>query len=115
MAFKNNLKHKKLNIRRDDIVKVISGKEAGKTGKVLKVLPKKNRVVVEKLNMVKRHQRPGPHSRQGGIIEKEGPIQISNLMVVCPKCTDPSPMGRRVLEDGTRMRFCKKCDEVIDS
>lgn len=115
MAAKADLKHKKLNIRRDDIVKVLTGKEAGKTGKVLKVLPKKNRVVVEKLNMMKRHQRAGAHSRQGGIIEKEGPIHISNLVVVCPKCTDPSRMGRKVLEDGSRVRFCKKCHEVVDS
>jgi large subunit ribosomal protein L24 len=102
------------HIKKNDTVMVIAGKEKGKTGKVLKILPKKGRAVVEKVNFIKRHMRPGAHSRQGGIVEKENPISISNLMVVCGKCTDPTRVGRRVLEDGSRVRYCKKCDEIIE-
>lgn len=105
---------KKYHIKKNDTVMVIAGKEKGKTGKVLRILPKKDRAVVEKVNFIKRHTRPGPHSRQGGIIEKESPIHISNLMVVCGKCTDPTRVGRRILEDGNRVRYCKKCDEIIE-
>jgi large subunit ribosomal protein L24 len=102
------------HIKKNDTVMVIAGKEKGKTGKVLKILPKKDRAVVEKVNFIKRHMRPGAHSRQGGIVEKENPISISNLMLVCGKCTDPTRVGRRVLEDGSRVRYCKKCDEIIE-
>ena len=105
---------KKYHIKRDDVVMVIAGKEKGKTGKVLKIMSKKDRAVVEKVNFIKRHMRPGAHSRQGGIIEKESPIQMSNLMVVCGKCTDPTRVGRQVLEDGKRVRYCKKCDEILE-
>jgi len=107
-------KGSKYHIKKNDTVMVVAGKEKGKTGKVLRVLPKKDRAVVEKVNFIKRHMRPGAHSRQGGIIEKENPINISNLMVVCGKCTDPTRVGRRVLEDGSRVRYCKKCDEIIE-
>ena len=102
------------HIKKDDKVMVIAGKEKGKTGKVLRIFPKKDRAVVEKINFIKRHMRPGAHSRQGGIVEKENPINISNLMVVCGKCTDHTRVGRRVLEDGSRVRYCKKCDEIIE-
>jgi len=102
------------HIKKNDTVMVIAGKEKGKTGKVLRILPKKDRAVVEKVNFIKRHMRPGAHSRQGGIVEKENPINISNLMVVCGKCTDPTRVGRKVLEDGSRVRYCKKCDEIIE-
>jgi large subunit ribosomal protein L24 len=104
----------KYHIKKNDTVMVVAGKEKGKTGKVLRILPKKDRAVVEKVNFIKRHMRPGAHSRQGGIVEKENPINISNLMVVCGKCTDPTRVGRRVLEDGSRVRYCKKCDEIIE-
>ena len=107
-------KESKYHIKKNDKVMVIAGKEKGKTGKVLRVLPKKDRAVVEKVNFIKRHMRPGAHSRQGGIVEKENPINISNLMVVCGKCTDHTRIGRRVLEDGSRVRYCKKCDEIIE-
>jgi len=99
---------KRYHIKRDDIVMVIAGKEKGKTGKILRIFPKKDRAVVEKVNFIKRHTRPGAHSRQGGIVEKENPI------LVCGKCTDPSRVGRRVLEDGKSVRYCKKCDEIIE-
>ena len=107
-------KQSRYHIKKNDTVMVIAGKEKGKTGKVLRILPKKDRAVVEKVNFIKRHMRPGPHSRQGGIVEKENPINISNLMVVCSKCTDPTRVGRRVLEDGSRVRYCKKCDEILE-
>ena len=107
-------KGSKYHIKKNDKVMVVAGKEKGKTGKVLRILPKKDRAVVEKVNFIKRHMRPGAHSRQGGIVEKENPINISNLMVVCGKCTDPTRLGRKVLEDGSRVRYCKKCDEIIE-
>jgi len=107
-------KESKYHIKKNDKVMVIAGKEKGKTGKVLRIFPKKDRAVVEKVNFIKRHMRPGAHSRQGGIVEKENPINISNLMVVCGKCTDPTRVGHRVLEDGSRVRYCKKCDEIIE-
>ncbi|MGQ9484742.1 MAG: 50S ribosomal protein L24 [Desulfosoma sp.] len=105
---------KKYHIKKNDTVMVIAGKEKGKSGKVLRILTKKDRAVVEKLNMVKRHMRPGAHSRQGGIVEKEAPIHISNLMVICSKCTDPTRVGYKILDDGRKARFCKKCGEIID-
>uniref|UniRef100_A0A832A4E4 Large ribosomal subunit protein uL24 n=1 Tax=Desulfacinum infernum TaxID=35837 RepID=A0A832A4E4_9BACT len=105
---------KKYHIKKNDTVMVIAGKEKGKSGKVLRILTKKDRAVVEKLNMVKRHMRPGAHSRQGGIVEKEAPIHISNLMIICSKCTDPTRVGYKNLEDGRKVRFCKKCGELID-
>jgi len=107
-------KRKSYHIKKNDTVMVIAGKEKGKSGKVLRIVPKKDRAVVEKVNFIKRHMRPGAHSRQGGIIEKENPIHISNLMVVCGKCTDATRTGRRILEDGSRVRYCKKCDEIIE-
>ena len=107
-------KGSRYHIKKNDTVMVLTGKEKGKTGKVLRILPKKDRAVVEKVNFIKRHMRPGAHSRQGGIVEKENPINISNLMVVCGKCTDPTRVGRKVLEDGSRVRYCKKCDEIIE-
>jgi len=101
-------------IRKNDKVMVIAGKEKGKIGTVLKLIPQTDRAVVEKLNMVKRHTKPGGKSAQGGIIEKEAPIHISNLMIVCGKCAEPARMGRKILEDGSKVRYCKKCGEIID-
>ena len=106
---------KKFRIRKDDKVMVIAGKDAGKLGKVLKVLRKKDRVLVEKVNMVKRHMRANPYRQQpGGIVEKEMPIHVSNLMVVCSACTKPTRVGYRHTEDGKKLRFCKKCNEVME-
>jgi len=105
---------KKYHIKKNDTVMVIAGKEKGKSGKVMRIIPKKDRAIVEKLNMVKRHMRPGPQSRQGGILEREGSIHISNLMLLCSKCTDPTRVGYKILEDNRKVRFCKKCNEVID-
>jgi large subunit ribosomal protein L24 len=102
-------------IRRDDTVKVIAGKERGKTGKVLRVIRKKDRALVEKLNFVKRHLRPGtPSTPQGGIIEREAPIPLSNLKLICPKCNKAMRPGFVRLETGTRVRVCSECGEQID-
>lgn len=103
-------------IRKDDKVVVTTGKDRGKIGKVLKVLKKKNRVLVEKVNMVKKHQKPNPYLRQpGGIDEKEMPLEMSNVMLVCDACAKPTRVGYRFTEDGKKIRFCKKCNEQIGS
>jgi len=105
---------KVMHVKKNDLVMVIAGKEKGKTGKILKIISKKNRVVVEKVNFIKRHQRPTGQIRQGGIIEKEGPIQVSSVMIMCSKCNRPVRIGKRVLEDGKKVRVCKKCGEDLD-
>jgi large subunit ribosomal protein L24 len=105
---------KHVHVKKDDQVKVIAGKEKGKTGKILRVLATKDSVLVEKVNLVKRHTRPSSQHRQGGIIEKESPIHISNVMIICTKCNSVVKMGRKLLEDGVKVRSCKKCGEVID-
>lgn len=108
------MKAKRYHIKKDDRVMVISGKERGKVGKVLKILPKQDRVVIEKINMIKRHTRPGGMAQKGGIIEKEGSLPISNVALVCSKCTDPTRIGRKKLDDGNRVRVCRKCGETLD-
>jgi len=102
-------------IKKEDKVKVIAGKDKGKIGKVLKVNRKKNRLLVEKINMVKRHTRPSQKARQGGIIEKEMPIQRSNVMVMCNKCVKAARIKMQRLEDGHKVRVCVKCGETLDS
>jgi large subunit ribosomal protein L24 len=101
-------------IKKNDKVIVIVGKEKGKIGTVLKIDAEKGRVVVEKVNMVKKHAKPSAKTAQGGIIEKEGPLSISNVMIVCNKCTEPTRIGMRALEDGSKVRVCKKCGEPMD-
>ncbi len=103
-----------MNIRRDDTVLVISGKYRGKKGKVIRAFPALNRVVVQGVNLRKRHRRPSKDLPQGGIVEAEGPIDRSNVMLVCPKCSKPTRIGARILEDGKKVRICKKCGEAID-
>jgi len=105
---------KKYRIKKNDVVQVIAGKDKGKTGKVMRLVPKKDRAIVEKINMVKRHLKPSQQNRQGGILDKEAPIAISNLMLVCSKCTDPTRVGYKILDDDRKVRFCKKCGEVLD-
>lgn len=105
---------KKYRIKKNDVVQVITGKDKGKTGKVMRLVPKKDRAIVEKINMVKRHMKPSQQNRQGGILDKEAPIAISNLMLVCSKCTDPTRVGYKTLDDDRKVRFCKKCGEVLD-
>jgi large subunit ribosomal protein L24 len=111
---------KDFHVRKGDIVHVIAGKERGpidgkaKRGKVLKVLREDGRIIVEKMNMIKRHTRPGKTNRQGGIVEREGAIHVSNVMVVCPKCDRPTRVKSVFLEDGSKVRACRKCDEILD-
>lgn len=100
-------------IRCGDIVSVIAGKDKGKTGKVLRVLPTQNRCLVERINLIKKHMRRSRQEQQPGIIEKENPIHISNLMLFCNKCHRPTRVGFSVLQDGSKVRVCKKCKEVI--
>jgi large subunit ribosomal protein L24 len=102
------------HVRRGDTVAVIAGRERGKRGKVLRVLPIGGRVLVEKLNMMKKHQRPTQKLRQGGIIERESPLALSNVLVVCARCNRPSRSGIKKLADGRKQRICKRCGESID-
>jgi len=106
-------KHKHSFIKKSDKVIVLAGKEQGKIGNVLKVDAVKGRAIVEKVNMVKRHSRTGSKGSKGGIIEKEAPIHISNLMLICNKCAEPTRIGTRILEDQSRVRVCKKCGELL--
>ena len=105
---------KKYHVKKDDQVMVMAGKEKGKTGKLLRVIAKKEGALIEKVNFVKRHSRPSGQNRQGGIIEKEAPVPLSNIMIICAKCTVPVKVGRKILDDGKRVRYCKKCGEHID-
>jgi len=104
----------KLHIKRNDQVKVIAGRELGKQGKVLKVFPKTQRAIVEGLNFIKKAERPSQKMSQGGIIEKEAPMHISNLMVICRHCRQPTRTGTRRTEGGKVVRLCKKCGEVLE-
>lgn len=101
-------------IRKDDTVEVISGKDRGKRGKVLKVQPKDNRVIVEGINILHRHMKPTQDMPQGGIVENEGPIHISNVQLVCPRCDEKVRPEVGFKDDGTKVRVCKKCGKDID-
>ena len=104
-----------INIKKDDKVKVIAGKDKGKVGKVLKVSGKKNRLLVENINVVKRHTKPNAQNRQGGILESEALIHWSNVMLMCTKCIEPVRVKKQTLDDGKTVRICKKCNEIIDA
>lgn len=106
------MKRVKTYLRKNDRVMVMAGKDRGKVGKIKLLIPEKYRAIVEGAQMIKRHTKPGPNS-SGGIIEKEASIHISNLQLICPKCTDPVRISKKILEDGTKVRTCKKCGEVI--
>ena len=101
------------NLKINDIVKVTAGKEKGKTAKLLKIFSQQGRAIVEGLNMIKRATRPSKINAQGGIVSKEGSIHLSNLILVCPRCKKPSRSGRKFLSDGSKVRICKKCGEVV--
>jgi large subunit ribosomal protein L24 len=103
-----------LGIKKNDTVQVITGDEKGKTGRVIAIQKEKNRVLVERLNMIKKHMKPNKNQTQGGIIEKEGPIQRSNVMLVCSKCNKSTRINHNILENGKKIRVCKKCGEVIE-
>jgi large subunit ribosomal protein L24 len=104
-----------LPIRKNDNVVVIAGRDRGKRGRVLRVVPDKTRVVVEGVNFVKRHTRPNPQRNiKGGIVEREASLHVSNVQLVCPECSEPTRIGRRLLDDGRRVRYCRKCNGVVD-
>lgn len=105
----------KCHIKKDDKVKVITGKDKGKIGKVLKVDRKKDRILVENINVVKRHTRPTAKNRQGGIVESEASVPWSNVMLMCSKCMNPVRIQMRRLDDGKKVRSCRKCNEIIDA
>lgn len=102
-----------MHIIKNDTVKVISGNHKGKIGKVLKVFPGRRRIIVEKVALVKHHRRPRSQTDQGGILEKEASIHVSNVMLICPKCSQPSRTGVGQLSDGKKVRVCKSCNEML--
>ncbi len=104
----------KFKLKKGDFVQVIKGKDKGKKGRILKIFYKENRVLVEGINFVKKHVKPGAVDRQGGIIQVEKPISISNVNFFCLKCSKPTRLGIKFLEDGSKVRYCKKCKEIVD-
>ncbi len=102
------------HIKKDDYVKVIAGKDRGKQGRVLRVFPRQGRLTVERINMIKRHTRVTQQVPQGGIIEREGKIHMSNVMLICTKCERGVRVGHRRLEDGRKVRVCRRCGEMLD-
>jgi large subunit ribosomal protein L24 len=107
-----------LKVKRNDLVQVLRGKDRNRRGRVIRVIPDEGRVVVEGINIVKKHVRPRPGLRQAGIVEMEAPIHISKVILVCPKCNRPARVGFRFLQEAAgkprKVRYCKKCGEVID-
>ncbi len=102
-------------VRKNDLVVVIAGKDRGKRGRVLKVLPERNRVIVEGVNLIKRHTKPNPaRNIKGGIVEREASLHASNVQILCPECGARTRVGRRVLGDGRKVRVCRKCEGVLD-
>ncbi|MFC0905307.1 50S ribosomal protein L24 [Clostridium sp. MT-14] len=103
----------KVHVRKKDTVMVISGKDKGKTGEVLSVMPKVGRVIVKGVNIVSKHQKPNKQNMEGGIIHKEAPIYSSKVMLYCDKCKNVTRISHKILEDGTKVRVCKKCGETF--
>ena len=104
-----------INIRKGDNVRVMAGRDAGKSGRVLSVNPRKNTVIVEHANIIKRHTRPNPAKNiKGGIVEKEGPVHASSVMIVCSGCGKHARIGHNVLPDGSKARVCKRCGATLD-
>ena len=101
-------------LRKDDTVIVVAGRERGKTGKILRVIPETNRVVIERLNLVKRHMKARGMQQQGGIVEKEASLHASNVQPLCGRCNKPARIGRRRLEDGRHVRVCRRCDDLLE-
>ena len=102
-------------IRKNDNVVVTTGKDRGKRGRVLRVVPDKNRVVVEGVNIIKRHTKANPQRQiKGGLVEREAPLHASNVQLVCPECGKPTRLGRKILGDGRKVRVCRKCEGVVD-
>jgi large subunit ribosomal protein L24 len=105
----------KSKVRKNDTVMIIAGRDRGKTGKVLRVLPARGRVIVERLNMVKRHTKPRGAASPGGIVEREAPMDVSNVMVMCDRCDAPVRAGMKLAADGSKSRICRRCGEVLGS
>ena len=103
-----------MRIRKNDNVLVIAGKDRGKKGKVRFAYPKRNRLLVEGVNLIKMHSRAGAQVRQAGIVEREASIDVSNVMLLCGRCNHPVRLGHRVLDDGRKVRVCRSCGEVVD-
>jgi large subunit ribosomal protein L24 len=108
------VKNTPVRLKKGDMVEVISGKERGKQGKVLQILAREQRILVEKLNMIKKHQKPNQNNKQGGIVDKEASIHISNVMLICNHCNVVTRTGSKVLENKQKIRVCRKCGESID-
>ena len=105
----------KLHIRKNDQVEVLSGRDRGKRGKVLRVIPTRRRAIVERVNMIKKHTRPNPQQNiKGGVVERESSLDLSNLMVVCPECDKRTRVRSKTLSDGRKVRTCAACEGVID-
>jgi len=104
----------KTNFRVNDQVEVITGKDKGRVGKILRIDNQSNRVIVERLNMIKRHTKPTDATQPGQIVEKEASLHVSNLMLVCPECAKNVRIGKKLLEDGVKVRVCKSCDATIE-
>lgn len=103
----------KVHVRKNDTVVVVSGKDKGKIGEVLAVYPRKSTVLVKDVNVVKKHQKPNKANTQGGIIEKESPVNSSKVMLYCTKCKSATRISNKLLDDGTKVRACKKCGETF--
>ena len=104
-----------ISIRKGDQVKIIAGRDSGKTGRVLSIYAKKNTVVVEHASIIKRHTRPNPGKNiKGGIVEKEGPVNVSNVLIVCPSCGKHTRIGHTTLPDGNKVRACRRCGTTLD-
>ncbi len=109
------MSHPALAIKKNDNVIILAGRDRGKRGRVLSVVPDKGRVVVEGVNVVKRHTKPNPQRNiKGGVVEREAALAVANVQLVCPECGNPSRVGRRLLDDGRRVRYCVKCKGVVD-
>jgi large subunit ribosomal protein L24 len=103
------------NLRVNDKVEVIAGKDKGRVGKILRIEKENNRLIVERINLIKKHQKGTEATQSGQIIEKEAGLHISNVMLVCPECSETVRIGKKLLEDGTKVRMCKKCKATIES
>ncbi len=103
-----------MHVRKGDLVQILAGRDKGKQGKIVRSLPKENRVVVEKVNIVKRHQKPSPNHPQGGIISMEAPVHVSNVQVVCKGCKKPTRPRRELREGGAKVRVCRHCGAALE-
>ena len=108
------MQQEKNHLKVNDQVEVITGKDKGRVGKIIRVYRKSDRALVERINMIKRHTKARAAGQEGQIVEKEAPVHVSNLMLVCPKCTNTVRVANRTLDDGSKVRICKKCSESVE-